>query len=192
MSRRFALAAFALFSVLVSQPLLAKDKGVYLGADYNYSNFDSNSNLLPENFSGYSPYVGYQFNKNFAVELGYFGTMEESEQSNVGAARTSVDTQYHSFYGDLVGLYPLNEQFSLLGAVGYERIYAEADARTTLGATTTSSSADNDVNAYRFGLGAKYNVTPEVAIRTMLRYVATDFSGVDNYIQGSLGLSYQF
>lgn len=190
--RRTTLLSLALFSALAAQPSLAADKGFYLGADYAYSSFNSDSNLLPEDFSGYSPYVGYQFNKNFAFELGYFGTLEESETSVSGAVRSTVDAQYHSFYGDFVGMYPLNEQLSLLGAIGYERIYAEADVTSRIGTSSSSSSAENDVNAYRFGVGAKYNITPEIGIRTMVRYVATDFSGIENYVQGTIGLSYQF
>lgn len=179
--------------ILASASASAADKGVYLGADYTYTMFDSDSNALPENFSGYAPYVGYQFNKNFAVELGYFGTIEETENSTAaGGVSVTTDAKYHSIYGDFIGSYPLNEQLSLLGAIGYERIYAEANTTATLGTASQSASVENDVNAYRLGVGAKYYFTPEIAARTMVRYVVTDFAGVENYIQGTVGLSYQF
>lgn len=197
--RLFTFLAIALFYLLSTKPSFASDAGVYLGGDVVFSKFNTDDEITPEDYGGYSPYVGYQFNKYFAVELGYFGSMEETKKVSSGGSGllnldAKLDVRFYSFYGDFVGMYPLNEKLSLLGSVGYERTYLEADLETNFLGTQSNNSADTDGNSYRFGVGLKYDITPKIGVRTMFRYVMTDFSNadVDDYVQGTLGLSYKF
>ncbi len=192
--RIFTLLIIALFCLLSTKPSFASDAGIYVGGDVVFSkiNTDESSELAPEDYGGLSPYVGYQFNKNFAIELGYFSALEETGKVTSGSDSVTVDTRFYSFYGDLVGMYPLNEKLSLLGSVGYERTYAEADLEINLLGTKSNDSVEDDGNSYRFGVGLKYDITPKIGVRTMFRYVVTDFNNADDYMQGTLGLSYKF
>ena len=184
---RKSFLALAFCSALATQPGIAAEKGLYLGADYTYTHFnykDTLSSITAENYNGYEPYIGYQFNKNMAFELGYSGMLSESKNSGP----VSVDTKFWSFYGDLVGKYPINRSLSLLGSIGYERLTVDNNINSSFG----GSSVSKDTNAGRLGLGAEWMVTPNVGLRGVVRYVVPDFNGVDNYVQGSVGINYHF
>lgn len=199
--RKTALT-LALFSSLAAQTTLAADKGVYIGAGYTYSAFNysdepltttlSFTDIVAENFSGYTPYIGYQFNKNFAVEVGYSAMLSESKNIVVSGINLTGETEYTSFYGDLIGIFPMNDQLSLLASIGYERITADINLTGTGGGATASRNISNDVDAARLGLGAEWMVTENIGLRGIVRYVATNFKGIDGYVQGGLGVSYHF
>ncbi len=174
----------------------------YLGADYTFSSFQyderriganlTTEDVLEKNFNGYSPYIGYRFHRNVAIEVGYGGFLSESKSASQGTTNYSSDAQYWSVYGDVVGIYPVSPQVNLLGSLGYEYITAKFESLEVRPGRTFDNETENGVSAVRFGLGAEWNATPEIAIRGMGRYVATDFNGVDGYFQGTLGMKYNF
>lgn len=201
---RKTIAILTLLMALCTHSRVAKaaDEGFYAGADYSYTHFGYNddtiatgvrfSDVIAEDYSGYAPYVGYKFNKNIALEIGYSGQMEESSSITVGGTTYTGDANYWSFFGDIVGIIPVNDQFNILGAIGYERITAEYDLKAVSGTGSSSVSVSNDTNAYRLGLGAEYEINEKIGIRAMVRYAAVDFQGVDNYVQATVGLKYTF
>lgn len=198
---KLLMAAFAVLA-LAAQPAKAAEKGIYVGADYTYNHFNYQdgtvatgvqfSDIVSEDYNGYAPYIGYKFNKNIALEIGYSGMISDASSKTVSGITYKGDTSYWSVYGDLIGMYPVSESVSLLGSLGYERINVNTDVTVTSGASSATSSTSSDTNAYRFGLGAQWNITDSVGLRGVVRYVATDFSGVDGYIQGTVGLNYTF
>ena len=92
--------------------------------------------------------------------------------------------RYSGVYGDVVGMYPMADDLSLLGSLGYARVKPESNL--------ASSSIANDSNAYRFGVGAQWDISNKIGVRAIVRYVGTDFASINNYVQGTVGLNYQF
>lgn len=202
MKKTFTILTLLLAICTHSRVAKAADEGFYAGADYSYTRFSYNddtiatgvrfSDVIAEDYSGYSPYVGYKFNKNIALEFGYSGQFGESSSLTVGGTTYTGDANYWSFYGDIVGIIPVNDKIDILGSIGYERITAEYDLKAVSGTGSSFASVSNDTNAYRIGLGAEYAITEKIGIRAMVRYAAIDFQGVDNYVQATVGLKYTF
>jgi len=126
---------------------------------------------------------GYQYDKNFAIELQFTG---------VGQA---IDTAGNTVKGDAlslssIGLLPVSDSFELLGKIG---------VATTK--TTTSAAASNTGTSsagLTFGLGAQYNLNRDVGLRLVLdRYSAAtlDATGTKNSSNANvmtIGAIYKF
>jgi len=139
---------------------------------------------------------GYQFNKNFAVEGGYFNLGQFGYAATTAPAGTLNGTiKLQGLNLDLVGLWPMSEKFSALGRVGMN--YAQAkDNFTSTGAVATPTTPNPSKNAlnYKAGLGLQYDFSHAVAMRVEAeRYRIDDAVGRKGDVNlYSLGLIYRF
>jgi OOP family OmpA-OmpF porin len=110
---------------------------------------------------------GYQFNKNFAVEAGYFNLGQFGyTATTVPAGTLTGKIKLQGLNLDLVGLWPMTEKFSVLGRVGMN--YAQAkDNFTSTGAVATPTTPNPSKNAlnYKAGLGLQYDFTHALGMR---------------------------
>ncbi len=99
--------------------------------------------------------VGYQVNKNFAVEGGYIGSNSATYSASGGnlARPVNASTKISGWTVAAVAILPLADQFSLLGKWGLAGIQESATV-TGLGAPTSTHSTVTDVT---YGIGAKYD-----------------------------------
>lgn len=207
-SGTLGLAAFA---ALLSPLAMAQDTGWYGGANVGQSRatIDDariNSGLLNKGFTsttiadddrstGFKIFGGYQLNKNFAVEGGYFdlGTFGYTA-TTVPPGTLNGSMKVRGLNLDLVGTLPMTEKFSVFGRVGVN--YAQTrDTFSGTGAVrvTNPNPRENDTN-YKFGAGLQYAFTDSLAMRLEgERYRVNDAVGnkgdVDLY---SVGLIYRF
>jgi OOP family OmpA-OmpF porin len=139
---------------------------------------------------------GYQFNKNFAVEAGYFNLGQFGyTATTVPAGTLTGKIKLQGLNLDLVGLWPMTEKFSVLGRVGMN--YAQAkDNFTSTGAVATPTTPNPSKNAlnYKAGLGLQYDFTHALGMRVEAeRYRIDDAVGRKGDINMySLGLVYRF
>jgi OOP family OmpA-OmpF porin len=179
-SGTLGLAALA----AIASPLAAADDpaGVYVGANIGQSratidNARITSSLLGGGFSttsitdddrdtGFKIFGGYQFNRNFALEGGYFDLGKFGFMANtVPAGTLSGSMRLRGVNLDLVGMLPITGKFSAFGRVGMN--YAEArDSFTGTGFVNvlTPSPGKRDTNL-KYGLGVQYNFTPALGMR---------------------------
>src|SRR5450759_3622892 len=113
--------------------------------------------------TGYKLFGGYKFNRNFAVEGGYFDLGRFSFIANtattVPAGTLSGDIKLRGLNLDAVGILPFTEKFSAFGRAGLN--YAEArDSFTGTGLVNVlnPNPSKRDTN-YKFGLGVQYDFT---------------------------------
>lgn len=148
-----------------------------------------------ERDAGYKLYGGYQFNKNFALEAGYFDLGKFGfTATTVPAGTLNGNIKLRGFNLDAVGILPITEKLSALGRVGVN--YAEArDQFSGTGAVTVSNPnpSKRDTN-HKFGFGLQYAFTDALAMRLEAeRYRINDAVGnkgdVDLF---SVGLLYRF
>lgn len=189
----------------------AADTGWYGGVNIgrssaNIDNANITGNLLGSGFAttsisnddsdtAYKLFGGYKFNKNFALEGGYF------DLGRFGFAATTVpagtlngNIKLRGLNLDAVGILPINEKFSAFGRVGLN--YAEAkDSFSGSGAVNVlnSSPSKRDTN-YKFGAGLQYDFTPALGMRAEAeRYRIDDAVGSKGDIDVlSVGLVYRF
>jgi OOP family OmpA-OmpF porin len=144
---------------------------------------------------GYKLFGGKMFNKNFAVEGGYFDLGKFGFTANTTPPGTFAGTiKLHGFNVDAVGILPIADKFSAFGRVGLQ--YATAkDSFTGSGAVTVTNPNPKKSEAnYKVGLGLQYDFTPALGVRgEWERYRINDAVGnkgdVDMYL---VGLVYTF
>jgi OOP family OmpA-OmpF porin len=146
--------------------------------------------------NAYKLFGGYQLNKTFALEAGYFSLGEfgyTATTSPVGTRTATIKLQGFNF--DLVGLMPLSEKFSAFGRLGLN--YAQAkDTFTSTGAVpaaTNASPSKSEAN-YKLGVGLQYDFNKSLGMRAEAeRYRINDAIGNSGDINMfSLGLVYRF
>ncbi len=201
-----ALAAFA-------SPFAAAqdDAGWYVGAGIGQSRakiddpriidglsangFSTNSISDDNHDTGYKLFGGYQFNRYFALEGGYFDLGRFGFTADTTPAGTlNGNIKLRGLNLDALGFLPFTDKFSAFGRVGAN--YAQArDAFSGTGAVdvVNPSPSKNGLN-YKLGLGLQYAFTESLAMRLEAeRYRIDDAVGNKGDIDLiSVGLAYRF
>lgn len=206
-SLKLGLVAFA---GIVSPLAMAGDSGWYLGGNAGMSRakidderiigslmgggFATTSITNDEREFGYKLFGGYQFNKYFALESGYFDLGE------FGFTATTVppgplvgEIKIKGLNFDTVGRLPITDRFSVFGRVGVN--YAEARTSFTSGGGIIAPANRNKRAAnVKYGLGLQYDFTDSLGLRAeMERYRIDDAIGnMGDVDLISIGLVYQF
>ena len=195
-TQAFRLLSLAGITAMICQPLLAQEHSYYYGgvsAGQSNSQIDAKRSVdslvgagvaAPIGSSnmqdtGYKLFGGYQFNRNFGVELGYFNLGKFSYSTTTAAGPLNGKYDIEGLNLDLVGTYPLSERWSVLGRLGAQY----ANTRNTfsgsgLGATAKTSPSKEDTNL-KVGLGLQYELNRSLFLRGEAeRYRLND--GLDN------------
>jgi OOP family OmpA-OmpF porin len=132
--------------------------------------------------NAYKVFLGYQFNRNVGVELGYFhlGEFRLQSTTTAGGLPGGLDGRVRSQGAnlDLVGTLPFTDNFAGLARVGAQ-LSRTRDTFTGSGsfAPTTPSPSGREVNA-KVGVGLQYAFSPAVLVRTEVeRYRIDDAVG---------------
>ena len=211
--RRLGLAALAVFGTVSSSWVIAQDSttGAYIGGNAgktraHFNNDSIRQSLAGQGFSitsatgdnssnGFKVFGGYQLNRNFAVEGGYFDLGQFNYALNTSPFGTfRGDTRVRGLNLDLVGMLPLSDSFSVFGRVG------AAYAQSRGGFSSTGAQFLNNPNLRRndtnlkLGVGLQYAITEALAVRAELeRYRISDPIRNRGHIDmASIGLIYRF
>lgn len=177
----FALAAVA---TLALSSTAAMAEGFFAGASIG----DVRVSAEGENDSkvGGKIFYGYNFNQNVGVEFGYahLGNFKYADSTG------SASIRGNSLYADVVGTYPLANNFSLLGRVGVARTDVKVNA--TLNGVGSGSAREKDV-ALKIGAGVQYAITPALAVRGEWERYTADIVGTKLKANSfTVGLNYSF
>jgi opacity protein-like surface antigen len=125
---------------------------------------------------------GYQFNKFLAVEGAYTNFGEASATS----AGVTVTDEATAFEVVAVGMYPIIDKLSVYGKLGFFR--GEIDRSSNSPAVATGTNSQTDLT---FGVGLRYNITNNVAVRAeWQRY--TDVGEITDIDVISIGALFKF
>ncbi len=134
---------------------------------------------LDERDSAFKLFGGYQFNRNWALEAGYFNLGKFGYTSTTAPAGTlHGQIKLQGFNLDVVGTLPLSERFSAIGRVGVQ----VADARDSFSGTgavqvLSPNPSKRDTN-YKLGIGLQYAFSPSLLVRAEAeRYRINDAVG---------------
>jgi len=145
--------------------------------------------------TGYKLFGGYKFNRNFALEGGYFDLGKFGfAATTVPAGILSGNIRLRGLNLDAVGILPIAETFSAFGRIGFN--HAEArDSFAGTGAVNVlnPSPSKRDTN-YKFGLGVQYDFSQSLGMRAEAeRYRINDAVGNKGDVDlVSVGLVYRF
>ena len=164
------ILAATLLSAFVAAPVFAADNGIYV-----VGSVGSTSNIQDvDNAFSYGALVGYQFNRNFGVEGGYVSLGSKAKVKNLPAG-TSGDISITGLAVAGTFTYPINDQFSILGRLGYNNLTGKANV-SAFGLNVSASDTSSGV---LYGAAGQYNLNANLAVR----------AGIDWYKQTSQGSS---
>jgi OmpA-OmpF porin, OOP family len=104
--------------------------------------------------------LGYDFNKNFAVEFSYRDLGEISERDEFSKSSISVDALQIS----LVGKATISEQIAAYGRFGFAKLSSDGEYIDYEDSDFNESSSDS-ANKIVFGIGASYKITEAFGVR---------------------------
>ncbi len=189
------LLGLASLGVMIATPALSQDTPHYYGgvsAGQSKTETDASgltSGLLPgvsaasssvdQKDTAYKLFGGYQFNRNFAIEGGYFNLGHNSFNAVTSPAGTLAgDTKVQGLNLDLVGTLPLTERLSALARVGAQHAWSKSSHSGSGAAAGVASSGKRDDGGYKVGLGLQYEFNPSMWVRGELeRYRLKDAVG---------------
>ncbi|MDQ9169404.1 outer membrane beta-barrel protein [Oxalobacteraceae bacterium R-40] len=208
-SRALGLMALA---VIASPMAAAEDvNGWYVGGNVgrSFATIDDdriNTNLLGAGFAstsieeddrstGYKVFSGYQFNRHFAIEGGYFDLGKFGyTATTVPAGTLSGEAKIRGLNLDLIGILPMTEKLSAFGRVGVTHAQARDSFRGSGAVLVSDPNPRKTDTNYKFGAGLQYAVTENFALRAEIeRYRINDAVGNKGDIDlASIGLVYRF
>jgi OOP family OmpA-OmpF porin len=146
---------------------------------------------------GYKIFGGYQLNRNFAVEAGFFdlGNFGYTARTAPAGSLTG-DIRIRGLNLDLVGILPLTDRFSAFGRVGVTSARTEGQFSATGAARVPYANANPSQRATnaKFGAGLMYDFTESLGMRVEAeRYRISDAVGNRGHADMvSVGLVYRF
>jgi len=164
------LAAVSLFALANNANAL--EFKPYVGAQYNFTSVNAEESDAEMN-SG-SIIIGTEYNKYFSTEVFY----QLSDEDDVDGEKVDFTAYGLDAYASL----PL----------GCDRVWS---VFATAGIANYDFEAEDDDNGlgYRLGAGVQYDVTNNIAIRALGRYIWADkLDGIDDMTEFSLGMKYTF
>lgn len=210
-ARTSARLSLVTLAVIASCAALADDSAWYIGGNVGPSkavidNERITNTLMGQGASsvsivddnrdrGFKIYGGYQVNKYFALEGGYFDLGRFSfDATTVPAGTLNGSIKLRGVNLDLVGTVPITERFSAFGRIGAN--YAQArDSFSSTGAVhvLNPNPTKRDTNL-KVGLGVQYAFTDSLAMRAEVeRYRINDAVGNKGDVDlVSVGLVYKF
>lgn len=121
--------------------------------------------------------LGYELNKNLAVEGGYFDSGTATYTVTALGGNISVDFKNTVIRLAVVGSLPISDQLTFFGKLGY------AAATTDVGATRVNNTAvepasSSKENKIGFGIGARYAFTDKFSARISWESMPSDVSAI--------------
>lgn len=148
--KRISIALLSAATMALAAPAMAQMSmnSVYVGGAFGTSTFKDACNGIAncdKSDTTFGLFAGYQFNRNFAAELGYH---------DLGSA-TAPGGTYDGTAWELVGIgaWPFTEQFSVYGKLGGYRGEVKS-----VGLSETNTDLT-------YGLGAQYDLNRNLGLR---------------------------
>lgn len=203
MIKQSIIGAAGLFMVVAVGGAGAAESGFYLGGTIGQSRFDTDieglTGSVDRRDTAWNLFGGYQFNRHFALELGYTDFGKSSFNGALAtpippfpagtAASASIDANAWSL--SIVASAPFTQQLSGYAKLGAN--YNDVKARVSIGGITDSTSDHN--TSYLWGLGLKYNFMPNLGVRggwERYRIGSEAVGGKDDVDLWSIGLQFSF
>ncbi|MCL4745865.1 MAG: outer membrane beta-barrel protein [Burkholderiaceae bacterium] len=171
---RFVSTTLAAAAALTA--LSAQAEGLYVGGSVGASRYSDDfvSALTDRSGTGLKLYGGYALNPNFSVEAGV---------ARLGKIR-SAGSEFRGagLFVDVVGIWPLANNFSLLGRAGVFN-----------GMLDSTLAGDDRGTSVKFGAGVQYAIDKNISVRGEWERYRFDALGVKpNADLYSIGVNYRF
>jgi OOP family OmpA-OmpF porin len=146
MTKKWLVALLSVAAMTFSAGAMAQGmmSGAYVGLDVGQADFGD------EDDTAFKIFGGYQFHRNIAAEVGYSMLLDKGPVEVTALEVVAV------------GMFPLANQFSILGKLGL----ANVEVETPVGS--------DDKTELTYGLGVQYDVTRNLGARLQWQRYDTD------------------
>ena len=186
MKKALLLAGVAcVFSANANAMDMMKDFRPYIGLDYVYSHADY-KDLERDPKKSYN-----SLDVNVGMWMTHYASLEaffqqSDENKSFGGTVDHIKTKFYAYGLDAYGYMPLGcDGFNLLGTVGLANYNMKVKY-------THHGSDDKQRMGYRFGIGAQYDFTENLAARVVGRYSFIGAKHLDNLMEVTAGIRYTF
>jgi len=145
-----------------------------------------------ETDTAYKLQVGYQFSPYWAVEGGYVDLGKASYNFATRLASAQGEYKASGLNAAVLGMWPLNDQFSLFGKVGAIYAHVKAEGSNSLGESESFSS--NGLKP-AWGIGVNWDISAQMAARAeyeQFHELGNTETGKTTVDLASVGLAYRF
>lgn len=165
MNAKAMAGVLGILGAIVATPGVAQGKdesGIYLGGSLGYSQYkDTCKNLFipcDGNDTAWRFFAGYQFNRNWALELGY-GDFGEAKGSGPIPAGGDASFKTHSYGFDVTGIGSVyvTQRLSVFGRLGLYMGRTTRDIEFTAFPNVHEAKTNSGLT---YGAGLGYNVGP--------------------------------
>lgn len=118
-----------------------------------------------ESDTTFKGFVGYQMNRNFGVEAGYFNLGKSGFTATTPIGNYSNERNIDGVNLDLVGKLPMTEKWSALARAGANYTNVKDNSVSTDAVRLASGNTSEKSLNIRYGLGVQYEVNPSLFIR---------------------------
>ena len=181
--RRFGLAGLGSILAAVGAPAAAQEGGYFYGgvgfgqsrakidepritASLLGAGLNTTSMSRDEHGTAYKLFGGYQINRNFGVEGGYFNLGKFGFSSNTSPAGTlNGQIKLQGLNLDLVGTLPLTDNLSAIARVGGQYASARDRFSGTGAVNVTNPNPSKRAANYKLGVGLQYEINRSMFVR---------------------------
>ena len=181
--RRFGLAGLGSILAAVGAPAAAQEGGYFYGgvgfgqsrakidepritASLLGAGLNTTSMSRDEHGTAYKLFGGYQINRNFGVEGGYFNLGKFGFSSNTSPAGTlNGQIKLQGLNLDLVGTLPLTDNLSAIARVGGQYASARDRFSGTGAVNVTNPNPSKKAANYKLGVGLQYEINRSMFVR---------------------------
>lgn len=182
-------------AALIALPAYGQEPGLYIGLSGGQSRAKIDSERITAGLLGagltttamtrdesdkaFRIFGGYKFNRNFALEAGYFNLGKFGFTSTTTPAGTLTgQIKLEGLNLDLVGTLPLGERWSVLGRVGAQSAQARDRFSGTGAVSVLNPNPSKRETNIKYGAGVQYAITPAFLMRAEVeRYRINDAVG---------------
>ena len=123
------------------------------------------SSSMDDNDTGYKFQLGYKFSPNWALEGGYVDLGKFNYNATFTGGTANAQVKASGINLAAVGTYPISEQFSIFGKLGFIDAKVEENASATgPGGAGTGSASSTKVKT-NYGFGASYSFSKDWGVR---------------------------
>ena len=150
---------------------------------------------LDDRDTSYKFFGGYRFNRNFALEGGYFslGSISYTATTTGPAGTLAHNTKPQGLNLDAVVIFPVAGKLSAYGRLGVQHTETRNASSGTGAVLLLIPNPNTHETNYKVGVGAQYDLTTSVGLRAEWeRYRFNDSTSTGDINVYSAGLLYKF
>jgi OOP family OmpA-OmpF porin len=197
MQRKLRCALFAAGLLGAAASAFAQEeKGRYLGLSVGATRYDAlcqgSSGACDSGDTGLRVFGGYQFHRNFAVELGIASLGKAPPDAEIQRTARDVEATASALDFLALGIVPVSERVRLYGKLGIYSALVKTTGTSSIPIIGIPVTVENDQRFHdaTFGAGVEFRLTPRFALRgDWQRYNNLGESALD---VASIGALYRF